>query len=284
MAIYIDGDMIVYKAAFAAESKSKGDLGLEYGINVLKSIINTILKDCKNEELVGIVITNPVRENNYREHVAVSVPYKSNRNDRPKYHPKLLYYLKTCYNKYIIEAIGMEADDILGWMKFRGNLICTDDKDLNMVPGRQYNIRNRKLMEHTRLGVVTNEPALVKVTEEHRKYNKDLIVGNYEPLGDKKFYFDGFKGFCCQLITGDDTDSIPGLVSNGKHNIKSNKCPTRCIKLFQDLNTVKECWLTVAGVYASEGMTEEYFVEQVMLLWMQQFPGNTFPTEEQLNA
>ena len=112
--------------------------------------------------------------------------YKMNRKDvhRPEHLTACKIHLVQQYGATTID--GYEADDLLGIRQTELNagvedikpVICTIDKDLDMIPGWHYNwIKNK----------------VYYVTPEEGLYN-----------------------FYIQLLTGDATDNIPGLYRVGK--------------------------------------------------------------------
>lgn len=128
-------------------------------------------------------------KNNFRD--ALVDYYKANRDRslRPYHFQNITDYLVEHWNAEIID--GMEADDALGIAQWEdwtdnvlhgdakhrpedcGTIICTIDKDLDMIPGWHYNF--------------------VK--------------------GDKYFVDElaALDWFYCQLLTGDSADNIPGF-------------------------------------------------------------------------
>lgn len=129
---------------------------------------------------------------NFRKDVATLQPYKGNRVDqeKPKHFEAITNHLRK--NHQCTSVNNLEADDLLGiagyyeWEKSGGNkdvaatVICTKDKDLDMVPGWRY---------HTGRGTFN------WITER-----------------------EGLETFFIQLLTGDATDHIPGIfkISWGK--------------------------------------------------------------------
>ena len=113
---------------------------------------------------------------NFRISIAKTKPYKGTRTqDKPKHLTLLRDYLTTAW-KFSVEQY-QEADDALGIaaysMEPEDYIICTTDKDLNMIRGWHYNMRkNEKFW----------------VDEDDTLYN-----------------------FYTQVLTGDRVDNIPGL-------------------------------------------------------------------------
>ena len=115
-------------------------------------------------------------DTNYRTEAATIAPYKGNRTQ-----PKPLHW--KAIRRYLIDKCdaeitdGNEADDALGIYQTDDTIICTIDKDLDMVPGTHYN------------------------------WDKDIIYDVSPEQGVYNFYH--------QLLTGDSTDNIPGIPGIG---------------------------------------------------------------------
>lgn len=106
--------------------------------------------------------------------------YKANRADVPKpvLIPEIQKYLISKYNAQLCTDI--EADDALGIAQCqdpRKTIICTTDKDLDMIPGSHYN------------------------------WNKELV---YQVSSEQ-----GLRFFWQQVLTGDSVDNIIGLKGVG---------------------------------------------------------------------
>lgn len=220
--LVIDGDELVYKAAFASQRTNYyvrvsedniagpfntkalaiewvGDgeaeeiysevspLPEEEAIFRLRQIIKTIKEDTK-PDTHRIYLTG---DGNFRFDVATLLPYKGNRVDTSK--PVHFNLIKD----YLLEELhattvdGMEADDALSitsWTHYKRKsnwevTIATQDKDLLMVPGMHYNPTTHELF---------------------RMSDQDARLCFYK-----------------QLITGDKTDNIPGIYGMGP--AKANK-------------------------------------------------------------
>lgn len=108
--------------------------------------------------------------------------YKANRDRtrKPHHYDNITQYLVDIWDAEVVE--GYEADDQMSidqynfagiFTDFEHTVICTIDKDLDMVPGWHYNF-------------VTDEKYFI--TE-----------------------MDGLRNFYCQMLAGDNSDNIPGL-------------------------------------------------------------------------
>lgn len=161
----VDGDIILYSVAFAAKDDS-----LAYACRSVRSAITTIMQTL-NVEGADVYLTG---KGNYREQYGdVQYPYKGHRTkEKPDHFAGLSQYMQDTLGAILVE--GEEADDRMGIDGYAGtHIICTLDKDLDMIPGWHYNFKR-----------------------------KDLYTVSPED-GDRFFYK--------QMLTGDATDNIPGL-------------------------------------------------------------------------
>lgn len=186
------GDVIIYACGFASDAAAKKAAlkegateeeaaaafePMEYCLSGAKDMLQAV-RDKVDATRSTIFLSHPV---NYRE--AMYPDYKANRDvsHKPHWYDEIKDYL---LNKgAIFSDIGDEADDALGigqtelMAKGKDVIICTNDKDLDMIPGLHYN------------------------WSKTRKENGVYVV---DPV-------DGLRSFYTQLITGDSTDNIPGI-------------------------------------------------------------------------
>lgn len=214
MILHIDGDLVVFRCASTAENEPE-----EIACHRVDEFIRKLLyeTDC-TECVVYLSGSNNFRYNVYPE-------YKANRQG--KYRPK---HEKACkqwvINNYPTEIHDMlEADDLLAINQTDNTILCSIDKDLDQVPGWHYR------WEQTRLGVVTSEASLYKV----------------EP-------FDGLRHFYTQLITGDNTDNIKGVVGAGK----------KAARVLADCKTEEEMFSVVKNMYNND----DEMLMNGQVLWM----------------
>jgi 5'-3' exonuclease len=113
----------------------------------------------------------------FRHRLATIKEYKGNRDKthKPVHFAAIKEYIVNHHNPVIIP--DLEADDILGIMQDKDTVICSIDKDLDMIPGDHYNF-------------VTGERYWVT--------DDDAIYCYYK-----------------QLLTGDATDNIRGIPGVG---------------------------------------------------------------------
>jgi 5'-3' exonuclease len=172
--VAIDADIIVYRCGFA----SKDDEPLEYCLHSVKTTLDRITEQFPNLEECRVLLTG---KGNYRDKVAVTKPYKGNRdpNNKPRFYDEIREYLTDYQGAEVIE--GMEADDAMGMYQWghkdKSTCIATIDKDLNCIPGWHYNF-------------VKEEMYYVTLAEANRC-------------------------FWMQMLTGDTTDNIQGVPKCG---------------------------------------------------------------------
>lgn len=211
----VDGDVVVYRCAFAAEHHTyelyvpdeEGLLTFERAFpshREMKEYIKqngiteyevyddhqvdpvTFATQAANTCLEGIMaglgatgiqvfLSNPKC---FRNDIATIKKYKGNRDNvpRPVHYDAVREHLVRRWGA-IMAQDGLEADDELAIWSARDpdNVIVTIDKDLDQVPGWHYNW----------------------TLEENKLYYIDADVGDYKLFS--------------QILTGDATDNIPGL-------------------------------------------------------------------------
>lgn len=194
-------------------------------------------------------------KSNFRFTVATIKPYKGHRSsEKPHWYTHIRNFLVD--HRGAIEVFGQEADDALSieqCSKMDKHLlflrkdtcetvICSRDKDLNMVPGWHYNWGAGK------------QP-------EKEMWFQDEI--------------NGLRCFYKQLLTGDSTDNIPGLYGVGK----SSKLLAAVDELRSESEMYKhvfEQYTLRFGNYA-----EQFLIENARLLWMRREEGEMWIPPEQ---
>jgi hypothetical protein len=173
--------------------------------------------------------------NNFRDSVAVTKPYKGNRSgNKPDLLPHVRAYLQSEYKA--VEVDGYEADDaIASDMIQNGAIHCGQDKDLYQIKGLHYNF----------------------VTQEWKDVSFDEAVINLHR----------------QILTGDATDNIQGLVGVGDKT--AAKVITEAKTAPQD---ARDYYMDVCvnKMGMTEDETKDYWTEQVKLI---QLVGNLNPFE-----
>ncbi len=172
--------------------------------------------------------------------------YKSGRQQKPLLYTELRNYLLEQWKAEIVT--GIEEDDALG---IHRGLMCHIDKDINMVPGEHYHWVNDVRY--------TVEEGITPVRWED---------GKLKAYGKMFFYV--------QLLLGDSTDNIPGLV-NLESNKQTNYGPKSIYDLLKNYNKEEEILAKVKelyyNAYKSEWKTRLYEIAD--LVWIVQTPGVT---------
>jgi hypothetical protein len=284
--VYIDGDVLMYRAAFAAEVSRWGlversgecyitadtkeralDIAIGYPECSVEKVceplpfnmakvkyredIKSIMKGtgCSNYK---IFITHQDRTKNVRYKWAVTHPYKGNRKAASPYHKDAVYDYMVLDGAEVVS--GIEADDALGCAIFNNpRAVCASiDKDLWMIPGEHYDI-----VKGTRKKA--SDPGTLELVE--KSYGKKL-VGT------------GFKWFCAQMLMGDSVDNIKGLHRYGD---------VKAYGLLDGFTDIEDMWDMVILQYAAMEQSPERLLENANLLWIQRQPGQLFEDWEKAN-
>lgn len=180
MILLIDGDILVYRAGFACNEEP-----VQNALWACKMLLGSIRKRCDNITGERLFISAD-DQSNFRYEIAKTRPYKGNRKKRkPRHYAAIREYLVDVQKAELVT--GQEADDALGIAQANAEkdttVICTIDKDLDMIPGWHFNfVKNIKYY-------TTDEEA------------------------NRWFY--------TQLLQGDSTDNIQGVEGIGP--VKANK-------------------------------------------------------------
>jgi hypothetical protein len=262
MNVPVDADVLVYRAAFATEYPKYSVVYGEDGDYVkefqYKKEATAFMKEIPDGELMVTTIVEPAKnalhiidsmlggiayhfgiptheldvilsgDSNFRNDVAVTRPYKAGRKPKPVHYKVLREHLLSKYGARVAE--GEEADDMVAYTHYESwmfdpdnTCIVTIDKDLDMIPGLHYN----------------------PVTEEQYHVDED----------------EADKAFLRQLISGDDTDNIPGIPGMAKVKAKNY------LEANPELSDIADLYMRFYGDKAREVMDE-----QGKLLWIRRFP------------
>lgn len=274
MRVLVDGDVVVYRCAFACEHTFYGietPAGFEefecyadlkefiessdyfeslQGVDIKRrvevepvknalNIVNMTLRgmydefDVRSPGDLTVYLTS--KEPTFRDKLAVTKKYKGNRDDarKPEHYQAVRDFL---YEEWMAQTTpGVEADDMLGmsqWEEWQWDpaesVIVTNDKDLDMIPGRHYNFVERK----------------------HYYVNQA----------------DADLAFCTQVLSGDSTDNIPGLPGIG---------PAKAAKMLAG-TPAKGALEKARCIYNEAGFDDNYFNEQASLIWILREPDKDY--------
>jgi 5'-3' exonuclease len=264
--IHFDGDLVIYRAGFAAEKAvyyvpNSGDADVmclskkdalaycaandvdpatiiaervlepvENALHNAKSLIERTKAALGSDDMI-VYLSGPT---NFRNDVATIRPYKGNRDEtrKPTHESAIIEYLKKKYD--VVVSDNEEADDTVSYSHYRmwledemSTVIASTDKDLDMVPGLHYNF----------------------IKEESYYVTPD----------------EGLKFFYTQLLVGDSTDNIPGVPKVGK---------VRAAAAMAEATTELEMFDIALTLYV-EGYPdnpEGALLENAQLLWMRRTP------------
>jgi len=241
----IDCDILVYSISFSCERKmpdgSKVPISLEEVNNKVDEKIAEICAEVYATEPCKLFLTG---RDNFRNKIAFTKGYKAQRKKEKPFHWKYIRaYVQAVHGA--IEVNGLEADDLMGIeqtsrLKFKDTIICSIDKDLKTIPGMHYS------------------------WEQH-------LQPSFGPKWIDKFgeiYLKGTKikgtGMCffySQMLTGDNTDNIPGLPRFG---------PMKVYAALGECKTIRELHDVVVSKYQEYYPDNwwDIFKEQATLLWM----------------
>ena len=268
MQCLIDGDVLVYEAAFGGQYKDEeGELIIrpfESVAELLDQKIREIVDECWANEEPLLFLTNDstlnkmynrkrkaegleplVYKENFRIAVGKDKPYKGQRKqDKPFHRDNVRAYMLDNYE--CVVANGMEADDMLAVYQTKAapltTIICSRDKDLKMVEGMHFTWPCAKQPQWG--------PAPVdKLGELQYDSGKNKLTGT------------GSKFFYSQVLTGDSTDNYSGLPRCG---------PKRAFELLEGGQSERDLFQAVSGAYRDKFGDDwrDKMLEQAQLAWM----------------
>jgi hypothetical protein len=229
MKALIDGDIFQWEFGTATDKEYK-PLAWPLVQSRIDARIQSIIEATKADSYQIYLTTDD--KSNFRFKIASIKPYKGHRaTEKPYWYTHVRNFLVDCRGAQ--EVSGQEADDAMSIAQMDKGLeetvICSRDKDLNMVPGWHYTW----------------------------------------PCGDQKekplwlqSEIGGLKCFYTQMILGDPVDNILGLYGLGpkcSYIQKINKAKTE----LEMHNIVYEQYEKRFGNYA-----EKFYTETGRLLWM----------------
>ncbi len=241
----IDGDVLVYKAAWAAEQGIEWEDGvhtLHVEPETLRQIIETVLAVIEraiNPSRIVMTLSDPGRL--FRHEVYPD--YKGNRKASRK------PIAWKAARRYVEEKLSglwrprLEADDVMGILATghtkiapasADRIVCSVDKDMRQVPGL------------------------------HFDWTKDEDVREVSLLDADAFFY-------AQVLAGDPTDGIPGLPGVGMKTAE---------KMLRDNVLAENVWDNVLAHYEKRGFTEEYALTMARLVRILRAEDYDFTTRE----
>lgn len=241
MKALIDGDLIVYKAGFGAQSKST-DVPVKNSLHnartMLKHQIATLRKYFSIDE-VYLYLTSDDKSN-FRFEVAKTQVYKGNRTQpKPIHYKQIRKYLRDAFKATVV--FNEEADDAIGKKSQELKdqcVIVSADKDLRMLPGWHWEMNDRTPFYVSELG---------QLLLERRTGSRCQLFGT------------GQCWFYAQLLLGDKADNIPGVKGYGD---------VKTYHALKDCRHVLDLHATTKRIYKQEGLDEARYQEISELLWI----------------
>lgn len=170
MKALIDGDILVYRVAFASQEETEA---------IAKARMSAFVDELVTPADISSIEGYLTGKGNYRNEIAVTATYKGNRKDvaKPVHYQFLRDYLEKEWGFLMIT--GQEADDAIGikayTMDENDYIIMTIDKDLDMIRGWHYNF-------------VKKEKYFIKEEDTMRIFYKQVLTG------DRTDNIEGLKG------------------------------------------------------------------------------------------
>ncbi len=142
----IDSDLVAYKVAATCDTDE--DRALEIALLRCDKLMQNIV-DATDSDQYKAFLTG---KNNFRKRI--NPAYKANRKDTipPRYLQQCRQYLIEEWNAEVSE--GCEADDMLGINQTKETILCSLDKDLDMIPGLHYNWVKGDLYEISKIEAI----------------------------------------------------------------------------------------------------------------------------------
>jgi hypothetical protein len=261
----IDADGLIYSCGFAADSRG-GDLS--HSLYNLKLVLQMLFTKFGTDYTLWL--TNRDSSTNFRTHAVND--YKMNRAGapKPKFYKEMRQYLVRQFNAQITQ--WGEADDWLGIDYKPNTVICTNDKDLLMIPCYHYRIRSEEFF-------LASDPGQLELLTREVKNKKTGKVTKVKYL---KGY--GFKWFCTQMLAGDVIDNIhkpknDAVYKSGKKKgeaYRKGMGPKKIYEYLETANDVFEQWIRVQNFYIDSGYSEDEMITNAKLLWMARRPNEEF--------
>lgn len=180
MIALIDADVVAYRCAASCEpTKEKLEREpLELAIRRADELLYRILSDTQSDKYRLFISGSE----NFRE--LLYPLYKANRKHlpRPAWLEPVREFLVTEWKAEV--TTGCEADDGVGIAATEDTIICSNDKDLNQLPGAHYN----------------------------------FVKGEFFILDD----YEAALAFWSSMLIGDASDNLPGVPGIGKIKARRN--------------------------------------------------------------
>lgn len=218
---------------------------IEFACRKARLVIESIMDGSKADSYKGYLTAND--KSNFRFALAKTQEYKGNRKDmkKPIHYDALREYVIKYYDAEVI--YNQEADDALGIEQTKRpdkTVICSIDKDLDMIPGYHYNADKDQFY-------VAEDPGTLRLSDDRHK-----------------LYGTGLKWFYAQMLLGDSADNIPGLKGYG---------PVGVYNVLHKAKTEEEMIDITKKLYDKKSCLNRY-KEVADLLWIRRYPNEVKST------
>lgn len=190
----IDADILLYEVGFGAEIRANTIGGSLEG-NARDLLLHKVDEICRYVKADSEPLFYFTGKTNFRNKIAKVRKYKDRPHTKPEAYSYVGNYIRENFKWFLTE--GLEADDLLAIEQTKRpdeTIICSRDKDLWQVPGWHYSWEVGRQPQRG--------PTFVD-----QFGNLALDSNKLSGCGDSLLY--------AQLLSGDATDTIPGLYGFG---------------------------------------------------------------------
>ncbi|QIG73130.1 putative 5'-3' exonuclease protein [Rhizobium phage RHph_N37] len=277
--VHIDADFLAYMVSYEREGQQ---IALDDMYHNTKVAVEK-MRRMAAAQFVHLHLTPSTSTKGGRNELAIQKEYQGNRQDKPK--PAKLHIMRDWMGRNFPSTLHQlcEADDGMSSMQYAalaagtGNLsiICTKDKDLNMVPGLHLDWDTGELGQAE--DEIGHASSYGTIWLDHAKSAKKI-----------KGY--GQKFFWAQMLMGDTADNIAGLLKHCSPHLSKPKSigPVHADYLLMDARNNREAFALVKGLYEAYGRDigfvnyrdgtsvpwQNVFMSEAKLLWMRREPHN----------
>ena len=201
--LLIDGDIVAWRTGTGKFNCKPGDMRFYY--HSCSLFIHRIVTTFADPDIRIFLSGKQIP--NFRS--LIYPDYKANRKDlvKPQEVKELEWYLQDVLGAELIH--GYEADDALGWNQTETTVICTIDKDLDMIPGMHYNFVSGK-------SYYVNQSTALKQSYDQKDDQKQLFIIRQSSLTNA----------VNTLAAGIDPDNVKVVAQNYIDFVFGNNIPT----------------------------------------------------------
>lgn len=273
--VHIDADFLAYQSSYEKDGEQKSLADMQHNCSVAVETMRKLAA----AQYVHLHLTPGTSDKGSRYEIAIQKEYQGNRKDKPK--PRYLHMMREWMGNHFPATLHQfcEADDGMSSAQYKarmvepyggkGSIICSKDKDLDMVPGLHLDWDTGEIKD--------TESDFGTIWLDDSKSSTKL-----KGLGQKFFW--------AQMLMGDTADNIQGLpfVMN-EHMSKPKKVgPVITYSLLCDIDSNKDAFLFVKSLYEKTGHYIGYkhwktgedvpwqtvFASEMRLLWMRRDKDN----------